>query len=171
MGGAPQAVMLRMGVGGLTIQHIKSHLQKHRLQMHEAEEGPSEDKKNTLVAAPPRAAHVRPRSRRRSSGARRRETQSLVEDEDEDEEDPVTGAMRGQLQLQAELFQNLSAQRQLQAELESHAATLTQMIAAQAQAAERAAAAAGKQQAMAMAASSSPGAGWVPWRAHSSTQA
>jgi hypothetical protein len=121
--GTLQSVLQHMQVEGLTIQHVKSHLQKIRLQQQQQQAGGGSHMHGAgaapRVTAPRSAAH-------RGIGQQPRGGRPL------EEMDPVTGALANQLLLQQELFEHLNAQRQLQAALESHAAQLNALVAAQA---------------------------------------
>ncbi|KAL6761618.1 hypothetical protein V8C86DRAFT_1785296, partial [Haematococcus lacustris] len=97
----PKGILKLMGVDGLTIYHIKSHLQKYRLNIKmPAESGGQDSLSDSQDQQPPSAMEVRSSSR-----TNRRN----LED-----------ALLFQMELQKKLHEQLESQRQLQLSLEAH---------------------------------------------------
>lgn len=100
LGGAdkatPKSVMKVMNVKGLTLYHLKSHLQKYRLGKQPQREGNIESSKGQEQL--------------------RKEDTSAVKDEKEGKE--ISDALRQQMEVQKKLHEQLEVQRQLQTRIE-----------------------------------------------------
>lgn len=111
LGGAdratPKAVMGLMGVQGITIYHVKSHLQKYRLARYMPEI--TEEQK-----------------------AERRRTESLLTPLEISSSYQITQALQMQMEVQKKLHEQLEVQRELQLRIEAQGQSLQKMIEAQA---------------------------------------
>ncbi|KAG0630022.1 hypothetical protein M758_1G148300 [Ceratodon purpureus] len=103
----PKAVLRVMGVSGITIYHVKSHLQKYRL----IPEAPSEDARN---------------DRRRNEGS--------LGGMDLNSSLQMTQALQMQMEVQKRLHEQLEIQRELQLRIEAQGQSLKMMLEAQAKA-------------------------------------
>lgn len=110
LGGAdratPKAVLRLMGVEGITIYHVKSHLQKYRLAKHMPDM--TEEQK-----------------------AERRRTESLLTPLDLTSSHQITQALQMQMEVQKKLHEQLEVQRELQLRIEAQGQSLQRMIEAQ----------------------------------------
>ncbi|CAH8381539.1 unnamed protein product [Eruca vesicaria subsp. sativa] len=109
----PKAVLKLMNVEGLTIYHVKSHLQKYRLAKHIPEK--KEEKKND------------------NSEEKRLAVRNSEADERKKGAIQLTEALRMQMEVQKQLHEQLKVQRVLQLRIEEHAKYLEKMLEEQRQ--------------------------------------
>jgi SHAQKYF class myb-like DNA-binding protein len=117
----PKGILTFMGVDGLTIFHIKSHLQKYRLNIKlPFDEGGAEDSKGR-------------RQKKRSSKTKQASTSSLegaaeAQDEEAVRRKQLEQALLLQMEMQKKLHEQLEAQRQLQLSLEQHGRYISSLL-------------------------------------------
>ncbi|KAJ0249373.1 Myb family transcription factor PHL6 [Hirschfeldia incana] len=104
----PKAVLKLMNVEGLTIYHVKSHLQKYRLAKHIPEK--KEERKN-VNSEGKKLALSNSEGDERKKGAMQ-----------------LTEALRMQMEVQKQLHEQLEVQRVLQLRIEEHAKYLEKML-------------------------------------------
>ncbi|XP_057753120.1 myb family transcription factor PHL7-like [Arachis stenosperma] len=100
----PKGVLRVMGVQGLTIYHVKSHLQKYRLAKYLPDS--STDEKNT----------------------EKKETEDVLSNLDGSSGMQITEALKLQMEVQKRLHEQLEVQRQLQLRIEAQGKYLKKII-------------------------------------------
>ncbi|XP_027349998.1 myb family transcription factor PHL7-like isoform X3 [Abrus precatorius] len=106
VGATPKGVLRVMGVPGLTIYHVKSHLQKYRLAKY-LPESPADGKDS--------------KDEKRNSG-------DSVSGTDSSPGLPINDALRMQMEVQKRLHEQLEVQKQLQMRIEAQGKYLQKII-------------------------------------------
>ncbi|XP_077234836.1 myb family transcription factor PHL11-like isoform X2 [Tasmannia lanceolata] len=102
----PKSVLRVMGIKGLTLYHLKSHLQKYRLGKHARREGSQEESKEG-------------NSEGQSHHCHSSVTSSNASIENNDGEIPVAEALKYQIEVQRRLQEQLEVQKKLQMRIEA----------------------------------------------------
>lgn len=111
----PKSIMRTMGVKGLTLYHLKSHLQKYRLGKQSAKEA-AENSKDAACASESQETSSP------TSGSSR-----MVSQEPNDGYQ-VTEALRAQMEVQRKLHEQLEVQRRLQLRIEAQSKYLQSIL-------------------------------------------
>ncbi|CAI0378160.1 unnamed protein product [Linum tenue] len=111
----PKTIMRTMGVKGLTLYHLKSHLQKYRLGRQSCKESTESSKDAASVAE----------SQDTGSSA---STSSRIAAQDLNDGYQVTEALRVQMEVQRRLHEQLEVQRRLQLRIEAQGKYLQSIL-------------------------------------------
>ncbi|CAH9080417.1 unnamed protein product [Cuscuta europaea] len=111
----PKSIMRTMGVKGLTLYHLKSHLQKYRLGKQSLKEA-TDNSKDAICAAESRETGSP------TSGSSRMISQELNDGYQ------VTEALRAQMEVQRKLHEQLEVQRRLQLRIEAQSKYLQSIL-------------------------------------------
>ncbi|CAH9129810.1 unnamed protein product [Cuscuta epithymum] len=111
----PKSIMRTMGVKGLTLYHLKSHLQKYRLGKQSLKEA-TDNSKDAICAAESRETSSP------TSGSSRMISQELNDGYQ------VTEALRAQMEVQRKLHEQLEVQRRLQLRIEAQSKYLQSIL-------------------------------------------
>ncbi|OIW10709.1 hypothetical protein TanjilG_16081 [Lupinus angustifolius] len=102
----PKSVLRLMGLKGLTLYHLKSHLQKYRLGQHTRKQNEEPHKENT------RCSYV-------NFSSHSSEPNTIYRGDNEKGEIPIAKALRHQIEVQKKLEEQLEVQRKLQMRIEA----------------------------------------------------
>nr|GMD73890.1 protein PHR1-LIKE 3-like isoform X1 [Ipomoea batatas]GMD80586.1 protein PHR1-LIKE 3-like isoform X1 [Ipomoea batatas] len=111
----PKSIMRTMGVKGLTLYHLKSHLQKYRLGKQSSKEATDNSKDASCVAESQDIGSP-------TSGSSRMIAQELNDGYQ------VTEALRAQMEVQRKLHEQLEVQRRLQLRIEAQSKYLQSIL-------------------------------------------
>ncbi|KAK6255171.1 hypothetical protein SCA6_016476 [Theobroma cacao] len=111
----PKTIMRTMGVKGLTLYHLKSHLQKYRLGKQSCKESTDNSKDASCVAES------------QDTGSSTTSTSRLVA-QDLNDGYQVTEALRVQMEVQRRLHEQLEVQRRLQLRIEAQGKYLQSIL-------------------------------------------
>ncbi|KAL5981237.1 hypothetical protein ACLOJK_029158 [Asimina triloba] len=111
----PKAVMRVMGIPGLTLYHLKSHLQKFRLASNEKTQTCSDSKKQGFYMAENRASQFGSEDRERPRGSNNEGLQ-------------IAEALRMQMEMQKKLHEQIEVQRHLQLRIEAQGKYLQSVL-------------------------------------------
>ncbi|GLT68619.1 hypothetical protein SLA2020_408300 [Shorea laevis] len=110
----PKTIMRTMGVKGLTLYHLKSHLQKYRLGKQSSKESADNSKDASCVAE--------------SQDSGSSTTSSRMAAQDLNDGYQVTEALRVQMEVQRRLHEQLEVQRRLQLRIEAQGKYLQSIL-------------------------------------------
>ncbi|KAL4312352.1 hypothetical protein GQ457_01G033090 [Hibiscus cannabinus] len=111
----PKTIMRTMGVKGLTLYHLKSHLQKYRLGKQSSKESTDNSKDASSVAE------------RQDTGSSTTASSRMVA-QDVNDGYQVTEALRVQMEVQRKLHEQLEVQRRLQLRIEAQSKYLQSIL-------------------------------------------
>ncbi|XP_042440081.1 protein PHR1-LIKE 2-like isoform X2 [Zingiber officinale] len=100
----PKAIMRTMGVKGLTLFHLKSHLQKYRLGKQSGKELTEQSKDVSYLSENPSSSALSPR----------------VPTPDVNEGQEVKEALRAQMEVQRRLFEQVEVQKHVQIRMDAY---------------------------------------------------
>ncbi|KAJ8498763.1 hypothetical protein OPV22_009315 [Ensete ventricosum] len=109
----PKAIMRTMGVKGLTLFHLKSHLQKYRLGKQSGKELTEQSKDASYLLENPSSSGLSPR----------------VPAPDVNEGQEVKEALRAQMEVQRRLHEQLEVQKHVQIRMEAYQRYIDSLIA------------------------------------------
>lgn len=111
----PKSLMRVMGIPGLTLYHLKSHLQKYRLGKSQQPENCSDDKQEEYKEIQGSDGHF---SREISDGSQSQANESLK----------IAEALRLQMEVQRKLHEQIEVQRHLQLRIEAQGKYLQSVL-------------------------------------------
>ncbi|XP_042402171.1 protein PHR1-LIKE 2-like [Zingiber officinale] len=109
----PKAIMRTMGVKGLTLFHLKSHLQKYRLGKQSGKEPTEQSKDASYLLENPSSGTLSPR----------------MPTPDVNEGQEVKEALRAQMEVQRRLFEQVEVQKHVQIRMDAYQKYIDSLLA------------------------------------------
>ncbi|XP_074573232.1 protein PHR1-LIKE 2-like [Curcuma longa] len=109
----PKAIMRTMGVKGLTLFHLKSHLQKYRLGKQSGKEMTDQSKDASFLLENPSSGALSPK----------------VPTPDVNEGQEVKEALRAQMEVQRRLFEQVEVQKHVQIRMDAYQKYIDSLLA------------------------------------------
>ncbi|WOK98152.1 protein PHR1-LIKE 2-like isoform X2 [Canna indica] len=109
----PKAIMRTMGVKGLTLFHLKSHLQKYRLGKQSGKEMSEQSKDAAYLLENPSSSGLSPR----------------VPTSDVNEGPEVKEALRAQMEVQRRLYEQVEVQKHVQIRMDAYQKYINSLLA------------------------------------------